>query len=597
VSGVDVEPLSSADYERLRRATETHREELVVRLAAEVGLRPAEIARVRPADVQTHQRDGAEHYFLRVREADDATRHAYLPASVEHAIRQYVRTADVAADECLVSVTPRRVQMLVAEVGERAADRTGDRSFGEVSTRSLRQYFARQLVGDAGVSPHVVKQVGGWERLASLEDVLPSLDREAVAAAFAGTSLSSESGESGAADTEFPGRFDDVWDRVRAVESALDDATTRPELLDRAATTLADGDTYAVAWAAEARGDTFEVVEHAGESVETTLTEADPVEAAVSTGEVVAASDVHADDEFADLRAHADSVGYRAAAVVPVASGDTTHGVLAVGAMADFGNRELALLADLGRRVGRAVTVAEQRRLLLADTVFELAFETDGEQSFFATAAATHDATFTLEGVVPGEDRALLYFVTLEDASPEPVLAWATDHDAVADARLVRNYGDEALLELAVSGPELATALIRRGATVSDLQATPDGERVVGAVSNDTNVRAIVAGLTDSFPATELTSKRERERTEESAAAFRDSLADALTDKQAAVLQAAYHAGYFEWPRGSTAEELADAIGITSPTLHNHLRRAQQKLLSAFLADETRLGTDAWPAE
>jgi len=33
---------------------------------------------------------------------------------------------------------------------------------------------------------------------------------------------------------------------------------------------------------------------------------------------------------------------------------------------------------------------------------------------------------------------------------------------------------------------------------------------------------------------------------------------------------------------GSTAEELADSIGVSSPTLHNHLRKAQQKLLTAY---------------
>jgi len=127
---------------------------------------------------------------------------------------------------------------------------------------------------------------------------------------------------------------------------------------------------------------------------------------------------------------------------------------------------------------------------------------------------------------------------------------------------------------------------VARGATVGALTADAGGERVVGVVSADTDVRALADDLSAAFPGLELASKRERERSGETRGAFRASLNESLTDKQAAVLQAAYHAGYFEWPRGSTAEELADAIGITSPTLHNHLRRAQQKLLTAFFADE-----------
>jgi predicted DNA binding protein len=68
-------------------------------------------------------------------------------------------------------------------------------------------------------------------------------------------------------------------------------------------------------------------------------------------------------------------------------------------------------------------------------------------------------------------------------------------------------------------------------------------------------------------------------------AGFRETLADELTERQATALRAAYFGGYFEWPRDSTAEELADSLDVSSPTLHNHLRTAQQKLLRAFLED------------
>jgi predicted DNA binding protein len=119
----------------------------------------------------------------------------------------------------------------------------------------------------------------------------------------------------------------------------------------------------------------------------------------------------------------------------------------------------------------------------------------------------------------------------------------------------------------------------------------------VADVAPEADVRALADDLGAEFPALELASKVERERTGQPSTAFRASLEESLTDKQAAALRAAFHAGYFEWPRGSTAEELADAIGVTSPTLHNHLRRAQQKLLSEFVDDEAagRVADSAWP--
>jgi predicted DNA binding protein len=84
----------------------------------------------------------------------------------------------------------------------------------------------------------------------------------------------------------------------------------------------------------------------------------------------------------------------------------------------------------------------------------------------------------------------------------------------------------------------------------------------------------------------ELRSKQEVTPTDQTPTGFRESIDEKLTEKQQSVLRAAYHAGYFEWPRGSTAEELAESMDISSPTLHNHLRRAQQKLLGVAFDDE-----------
>ena len=101
-----------------------------------------------------------------------------------------------------------------------------------------------------------------------------------------------------------------------------------------------------------------------------------------------------------------------------------------------------------------------------------------------------------------------------------------------------------------------------------------------------TDVRSVFNGLQSSFPESSLRSKQEIQRSVQTTDGLRRSLEDDLTDNQQSILRAAYLADYFEWPRGSTAEELADSLGVSSPTLHNHLRKAQQKLLTAFFDDE-----------
>jgi predicted DNA binding protein len=586
-AGFEVTPSA---YRRLRRATETFRAELVVRLAGEVGLRPAEIARVRPGDVGTYDRDGTDHYFLTVPDADGGTaRRAYLPPDVEHDLRQYARANDLGDGDRLVAVSPRRVQMLVSETGERAADRTGDDRFRSLSSRTLRQFFARRLLADEGVDPHVVATVGGWQSVESVERFLPELDRADVAAAFERTSLVAADADSAAEGPAVGSRFDAAFERIRAAADALSAASTRGEMERRVCDTLVDGEPYAVAWIGQHRGGSVGVTAQAGTGavdLDGLAPDDGAVGDALTAGEIQATDDVQSDPAFAAWRDHADATGYRAGTVVPVGDGETTDAVLGLGAAEPPTDRERALLSDLGRRIGRAITVVEQRKLLLADTVVELTFESGDPDSFFVRLSAEHDCTVTLDGVVPGEAGALVYFVTLSDATADAVLSWVADRAAVDDARLVRDYGEEALLELVVTDADVTATLVDRGATVGEMTATGGTQRVVGQVPAETDVRRLVAAVTDAFPETELVTKRERDRPAETPTAFRASLRDSLTDKQAAVLQAAYHAGYFEWPRGSTAEELADAIGITSPTLHNHLRRAQQKLLTAFFTDD-----------
>ena len=66
-----------------------------------------------------------------------------------------------------------------------------------------------------------------------------------------------------------------------------------------------------------------------------------------------------------------------------------------------------------------------------------------------------------------------------------------------------------------------------------------------------------------------------------------DGPLDGLTDRQHQAVETAYRAGYFEWPRENTAQEVAESMGISSPTLHRHLRKAQNELLTEFLDEGT----------
>ncbi|WP_436900809.1 helix-turn-helix domain-containing protein [Halovenus halobia] len=56
-----------------------------------------------------------------------------------------------------------------------------------------------------------------------------------------------------------------------------------------------------------------------------------------------------------------------------------------------------------------------------------------------------------------------------------------------------------------------------------------------------------------------------------------------LTERQYEVLTVAYENGYFEYPRDSNAEAVAEELGITASTFTEHLSTAQSKLMGELL--------------
>ncbi|WP_227354439.1 bacterio-opsin activator domain-containing protein [Haladaptatus salinisoli] len=278
----------------------------------------------------------------------------------------------------------------------------------------------------------------------------------------------------------------------------------------------------------------------------------------------------------------ASECGFRSLAAIPLVHEETVYGVL--GVYSDqpyaFDQPERKVLGELGEMVGYAIFAVKARRALLAEQVVQLTFRIVDEEYVFTALSARESCTVRFEDAVFHPDGALLLYVSVRGAPPEKVVEFCRNFASVSHLRVVSERDEECLLEVRYDEPMVLTTLTHHGGVLRSAVAEDGVADVHVDLPDEGNVREIVDALANAFDSSELVSRQTVERPVETRTQFRDALDRRLTDRQRAVLMAAYHGGYFDWPRGSTGEELAESLDISAPTLHKHLRLAEKKFLS-----------------
>jgi PAS domain S-box-containing protein len=271
-------------------------------------------------------------------------------------------------------------------------------------------------------------------------------------------------------------------------------------------------------------------------------------------------------------------------AIIPVVYGRTVHGVL--GFYTDRGkisDRERAVLGELGEIVGYALNSAEVRQLLSAEAVTEVELEStdDSDSLIFASIAA--ECHLELAGLVPGGEAGHVAYLRLEDGDISMV---ADELEQSGEVRVIHDGETDGVLEWQTRGDTLLGMLVGIGANVQHATVEDGRASYTLEIASESNVRALVDAVEKQFPDTWIVAKREHTHPVERADEISEHSLQNLTDRQAEALEAAYRAGYFGWPRDSTAEEVAGVLDISASTLHAHLRKAENQIMADLFDPE-----------
>ncbi|MFC4356972.1 bacterio-opsin activator domain-containing protein [Halobium salinum] len=388
---------------------------------------------------------------------------------------------------------------------------------------------------------------------------------------------------------------------VRAVVRGLTEATSREEVERTVCTRLVGADLYRFAWFGRVDEVTQRVEPVAAAGVGQDYLDAltvsvdpddehgqGPTGVAARTRRVQVQDDIRADPPFEPWREPALRRGYRSSAAVPVVYHDRLYGVLNLYASESeaFDRTERQVLAELGETIGYAVGALERKQAFVGRQSVELEYEIEGRDGPLRTLVDSGE--FEFEALVQRTDGRLHLYFTARDVDVSTVEAAAGDSPEVTALRHITTVDDgrEQLFECTLGYGSFFESLLDRGVVVRDLVSTPGHARLTLRAPVDADVRGLSRSVAGAYDGAELVARRERDDPVMTRTEFESAFTERLTERQAEVLRTAYFSGFFEWPRRTTGQELADALGVSQPTVNRHIRAGERKLFGLLFGDE-----------
>jgi predicted DNA binding protein/PAS domain-containing protein len=383
---------------------------------------------------------------------------------------------------------------------------------------------------------------------------------------------------------------------VRQLTDAVIDQSTRSEIEQTTCAQLSASDSYRFAWIASIDPVTLEFVPRAERGVEgyieTTALTANPTEPggkgpagrAVRTQEMQLCPDVYSDPEFEQWLDLAERYNYSSMAVIPIVYEETLYGVLGIYSerVDAFASAEREVLESLGEIVGHAIASVERKQALLSDEVVELSFRIDHTDSQYGIPPE-FEASFEFDSTVALGDREFLVYCTATGVDRPAIeeLTATGPIQYVDDVTILGETSDGFRLEVRMVDPPVLSAAANNGGYVSNVTITGAATTMTVHIAADQDVSAAIDRITRVQPEIEMLRRHQTMRPDRSLDRILQTPPDSLTDRQRAALEAAYFMGYFGWPRQHSGPEVADTLGVSSSTFHQHLRKAERKLLDA----------------
>jgi predicted DNA binding protein/DNA-binding NarL/FixJ family response regulator len=292
-------------------------------------------------------------------------------------------------------------------------------------------------------------------------------------------------------------------------------------------------------------------------------------------------------EESGDWTEAAEQRGFLSVAAVPILDEDVMYGVLTVYADSAgfFDGVEGEVLVSIVDSLAYSVNAVSKETAILSDTTTEARIDLNAANSHLEPIFADPDTEVDVEvkGTVPTEE-GVLQFVDVTGAPPELDDELASQVDGI---EVMRDDEDARSYQLRLSEQTPASYLLSLGAVVRSTEVDDNGTSIRVEIPPNTEIGDVVDRLENRFGSATVVMCRGAPTNRELSERRLEFDTDSLTDKQMRALQTAYYRGYFEQPKRNSAEEIADALGVSRSTFLQHLRTAQRKTFGELFGHDS----------
>jgi predicted DNA binding protein len=380
-----------------------------------------------------------------------------------------------------------------------------------------------------------------------------------------------------------------TWERElnRTLHAALVESRTRADLEQTIVTQLHNYG-YELAWIGDLLVDEIKPRVTAGRDAYVTDLDLSLPNESHSTEPVLTAIKEETEQFVDDLgagthtawRENAIEAGFRAEAALPLVYRDVLYGVVGVyaGEAGVFDQTARRLLSELADTLAFVIHNVERKNALASDRIISAKLQLVGTRYYLKDILSSADCEtgntrLIVHETLPYDDNNTIQYVSVAGTSVETIIDAAADHPVVDDVTTIGpDTNPRIQIQHRAQTPESNLATV--GTRVRSTSVTENRADILIEVPNKAGLRTAIETLDTSNEYISVLSSVERNQSPD---VDMDPLAE-LTDRQATVLRAAYHRGYFEQPRESSAKDVAQSLGISHPTLLEHLRIAQRKV-------------------